>query len=334
MKTRSILVALLLSVACSNQTDEPSTRSMPKLTPMAAEVEEARLTGGASSEAPPSTLPGTTARDQTFVRPDGSTFTFSCYGGCGASCSLVRGSTKQETHLIKHPSNPDLCTNATYEIISGATHEFCSWHDSCYLNAEFQNRNPSAYTAATRYCDLACTDPDRVTSAMNRGRDRRRPIRTILRPGRTVPAVLADTELGLNAALAVGYPPPSNHGQLDCVRWASTAVGQNNVADRAAGTGTAVWSQLLRYDPWFDCEPKKEEPKSDEACVCTLSSAGICEVSKGGKVLSRSGEPFSASQCVQGCEAEASCGGTVKVTFDVPSPSLPSTPTPAPTQEP
>ena len=220
---------------------------------------QAETAGACAEPAPPQTLKDTKPAYPVFVDKGGKPVNFPCYGACGASCNLQQKRDETVTTCEESP-----CGDRTrhrflaYRKLTGDTHTFCTWHDSCYLQCSesFENGSPSEYKKCTRWCDFGCVSSAEFNRDQAAGSfDPHTATPTPL--GRVVLAATGnDDDRNRWIAVTKGagpVPQPQTWHEDDCGIWALTAIDSNGITDTFASTdGTAVFSALEGTSEWQD----------------------------------------------------------------------------------
>jgi hypothetical protein len=243
------------SVEPASSSSPPSPSPSPSPSPPPSTSGEQCAPGVAGV---PKFLDHTRPIDSAIADEDGQPVQLECFGACGAGCNLPR--KREVTVQLCEDSPAAGCSTKQHRILSyrridGASHPFCSWHDTCYAQCaiRFERKAPGDYSMCTRWCDFGCGSPESYNASHLAGTSTR---------GGSGGTVFGDTAFeatGSDAdrerwiamtAPAGPVPQPRTWSDSDCGAWTTTAVGSSVVADAPSADGTIEFSALESVGPW------------------------------------------------------------------------------------
>jgi hypothetical protein len=186
--------------------------------------------------------------------PGGTAVTFDCYGACGASCDMQNKTVTTATRCQTWRGSAEKHRTLTYRVLSGATHSFCRWHDSCYLECakHYDEAGDARYGCCTAYCDYACQSPQAFNTSCGAGRYAPWFWERTVTGGIAMQRVCGNVDDYVAPTCRSGHVPNANAANwttLDCVAWATTAAGVDpgSVAD---SDGTVSFTELASVGAW------------------------------------------------------------------------------------
>jgi hypothetical protein len=185
------------------------------------------------------------------VDPSGKPMVFDCYGACGASCNMVNKSVSQTQRCQDWPGATSQHRLLTYELVTGGTHEFCTFHDACYMqcNVRFLDTDP-AYSCCTAYCDYGCENPLGFNDSCDAGKYQTD--HGTFWGAIAFQRVCGNVDDYVPATCKAGKIPDAaspTWSHADCAVWATTAAGIDP-GSLATITGKTTFTKLVTTGDW------------------------------------------------------------------------------------
>jgi hypothetical protein len=210
-----------------------------------------------ASEVVPAVLEGTSPIHPAINDNAGRPISFPCLGACGASCDLMNKTEHDVDVCLAGTCRPGKHRIARYHQITGASHTFCTWHDSCYLECSkaFENDDKDRYELCARWCDFGCVSPNNWSRSRDAG-DYSPSFwdRTVM--GGLVFQMTGDDDdrrRSIATTRPAGAVPPKTWVDADCAGWGLTGfLGSNVATDLVASEGTIAFTELVSVGDWVD----------------------------------------------------------------------------------
>jgi hypothetical protein len=215
------------------------------------------VTGDTAEPSAPPCLPDVGAckdlRDTEHppLDPKGVPIVFDCFKGCGASCNSVQKSVGRAERCQDWPGAVPKHRTLAYEVLTGATHEFCTWHDKCYLqcNVRFTDDTPD-YGCCIAYCDYGCENPMGFNDSCDHGRyETDHPSLT---GALAFQRVCGNVDDYVPATCLAGKIPDAENPTWSfpqCLAWATTSIG-HDPGGSVPSTGKTSFTKLVDKGPW------------------------------------------------------------------------------------